>query len=229
MQHRQRQFYEREQVILTIAEQLLLESGDGDLTLDNLALELDIAKGTLYKHFVSKDELFLHLLINYEKRLADTYAINDDPSAQVARIVLQPLLYPRRAVAFHQIEERLASTSVGLNKRFDELYKIRRLRMREMLQAAQSYLDNKNSTLNTRDYVSAIWAIGQGGASLLNSSFYQRYLGRRDTLIISLVAQALQLPLLYPKPASPKPVPEPSVPKPVDNFSPFGKLSPPVL
>ncbi len=46
--------------------------------------------------------------------------------------------------------------------------------------------------------LSTIWAIGQGGASLLNSSFYQRYLGRRDTLRVALVQQMLDLPKQYP-------------------------------
>lgn len=230
MQQRQQQFYEREQMILKTAEQLLLESGDGDLTLDSLAFELDIAKGTLYKHFTSKDELFLYILINYEKRLATINAINDDSSAKIARMVLQLLLYPQRAMLFNQLEERLASTSVGLNKLFAELYKIRRERMNELLNTAQAYLESKNSALSTRDYLSSIWAIGQGGASLLNSSFYQRYLGRRDTLIVSLLVQVLNLPLLYPKMTASTAInPEESPPKEVDVFSPFGKLSPPIL
>mgnify|MGYP003416552594 CR=1 FL=1 len=58
---RQQQFKNREEVILAVAEQLLLESGEGDITLDSLAEQLDLAKGTLYKHFTSKDELFLLL------------------------------------------------------------------------------------------------------------------------------------------------------------------------
>ena len=57
---RQQQFKNREEVILAVAEQLLLESGEGDITLDSLAEQLDLAKGTLYKHFTSKDELFTH-------------------------------------------------------------------------------------------------------------------------------------------------------------------------
>ena len=60
---RQKQFKAREDSILTMAEQLLLESGEGDITLDALAEQLDLAKGTLYKHFSSKDELYLRIII----------------------------------------------------------------------------------------------------------------------------------------------------------------------
>lgn len=228
MNQRQQAFHVREQSILATAEQLLLESGNGDLTLDDLAQELDIAKGTLYKHFSSKDELYLQILINYEKSLATINAINDDPSAKITRMVLQLLLRPQRAMLFNQLEERLAGTSTGLHKLFGELYRIRRERMNELLATSEDYLTAKNSSLSTRDYLSTIWAIGQGGASLLNSSFYQRYLGRRDTLIISLVTQVLDLPLLYQKPQAP-PEPHNDHPKTVDSFSPFGKLSPPNL
>lgn len=225
MRRRQTTFLEREQTILAAAELLLLESGNGDIKLDDLASHLDIAKGTLYKHIASKDELFIKILIRYEKSLADINAIKDDPSAQITRMVLQLLLRPQRAMLFNQLEEQLASTKTGLSKQFAELYRIRRERMNDLLTTAQVYLDSKNSSLSTRDYLSTIWAIGQGGASLLNSSFYQRYLGRRDTLIVSLVSQVLQLPLLYPMPTQKR---EPAKPVP-DSFSPFGKLSPPSL
>ena len=40
--------------------------------------------------------------------------------------------------------------------------------------------------------------MGQGGAGLLNSSFYQRYLGRRDTLRFALVQHILDIPKQYP-------------------------------
>lgn len=243
MPTRQKNFYERERTILLAAEQLLLESGCYDLTLDDLAKTLDIAKGTLYKHFDSKDELFLRLLIDYETRLATITTINDSPSATITRMVLQLLLNPRRAMLFTHLEERLSSTSTGLTKQFSELYKIRRERMNALLENAKAYLQSKHSTLSTRDYLSGIWAIGQGGAVLLNSSFYQRYLGRRDTLIASLLTQALTLPLLHTAqtPSTNTPNAQPATPKTApattpntttqqdDSLSPFGKLSPPTL
>ena len=81
---------------------------------------------------------------------------------------------------------------------FGELYDIRRARMKRLIKITSHYLQNQNSGLSTRDYLSTIWAMGQGGASLLNSSFYQRYLGRRDTLRYALVQQILDLPKQYP-------------------------------
>ena len=195
---RQQQFKNREEKILATAEQLLLEAGSGDITLDSLADQLDLAKGTLYKHFSSKDELYLRIIIRYEEQLFDINKIDDSVSAGVSRIILQQLMNPQKALLFNQIEERLAASAQGLNRMFGELYEIRRARMKRLIDLTSQYLQSQNSGLSTRDYLSTIWAIGQGGASLLNSSFYQRYLGRRDTLRVALVQQMLDLPKQYP-------------------------------
>ena len=66
-----------------------------------------------------------------------------------------------------------------------------------MIATTNAYLQSLDSNLTTRDYLSTIWAMGYGGAGLLNSSFYQRYLGRRDTLRLALVQQILDLPKQY--------------------------------
>ena len=195
---RQQQFKNREEKILATAEQLLLEAGSGDITLDSLADQLDLAKGTLYKHFSSKDELYLRIIIRYEEQLFDINKIDDSVSAGVSRIILQQLMSRQKALLFNQIEERLAASAQGLNRMFGELYEIRRARMKRLIDLTSQYLQSQNSGLSTRDYLSTIWAIGQGGASLLNSSFYQRYLGRRDTLRVALVQQMLDLPKQYP-------------------------------
>lgn len=199
--NRKQQFEEREQRILLTAEQLLLESGDFELTLDDLAGQLDLAKGTLYKHFSSKDELLLRVLINYEQRMYAVNTIDDGAGAGVVRMVLQQLLRPQRAMMFNHLEEKLTSTVSGLNDLFAWLYRVRRERMKCMYQTAERYLVEQGSCLAVRDYLSSIWALGQGGAGLLNSSFYQRYLGDRDTLKYAFVHQMLNLPKLYPSDA----------------------------
>ena len=65
---RQTQFLIRKEKILQVAEKLLLENNQ-EMTLDELVAELDIAKGTLYKHFRSKNELLLQLIIQNEKEI----------------------------------------------------------------------------------------------------------------------------------------------------------------
>ena len=158
MSSRKELFEIRESKILQTAEQLILESGEGDLTLDSLAQHLDLAKGTLYKHFASKDELLLRILIHHERKLFMMNKTADGAGAGVARMVLQQLRLPQRAMLFNHIEEQLASTSSGLNKIFAELYQIRRERMKCMLDIAETYLNEQQSAMTVRDYMASIWS-----------------------------------------------------------------------
>ncbi|AUX87700.1 TetR/AcrR family transcriptional regulator [Acinetobacter tandoii] len=192
---RQAQFRARETLIFQVAEQLLLENGESGMTLDALAAELDLAKGTLYKHFQSKDELYMLLIIRNERMLLEM--IMDSGKAfpeHLAFFMLHHLHHPERTVLFHQIEERLSITGQGIQHLFSELYKVRRHRLRLIINMTETYLDSIQSLMSVRDYLASIWSLTHGAAAILNSSFYQRYLGSRDTLRVAYIDQALALP-----------------------------------
>ncbi|MHA3892389.1 TetR/AcrR family transcriptional regulator [Acinetobacter sp. GXMZU3951] len=192
---RQAQFRARETLIFQVAEQLLLENGESGMTLDALAAELDLAKGTLYKHFQSKDELYMLLIIRNERMLLEM--IMDSAKAfpeHLAFFMLHHLHHPERTVLFHQIEERLSITGQGIQHLFSELYKVRRHRLRLIINMTETYLASIQSMMSVRDYLASIWSLTHGAAAILNSSFYQRYLGSRDTLRVAYIDQALALP-----------------------------------
>lgn len=116
---RQAQFRAREALIFQVAEQLLLENGEAGMTLDVLAAELDLAKGTLYKHFQSKDELYMLLIIRNERMLLEM--VQDTEKAfpeHLAFFMLHHLHHPERTVLFHQIEEKLSITAQGVHHHF---------------------------------------------------------------------------------------------------------------
>ena len=199
---RQAQFRAREALIFQVAEQLLLENGEAGMTLDALAAELDLAKGTLYKHFQSKDELYMLLIIRNERMLLEMIQDTDKAFPEhLAFFMLHHLHHPERTVLFHQIEERLSSTGMGINHLFNEMYQIRKNRLRLIIRMTERYLQQLGSEMSVRDYLASIWSITHGGAAMLNSSFYQRYLGCRDTLRVAFIDQALMLPkhVLKPK------------------------------
>lgn len=192
---RQAQFRAREALIFDVAERLLLESGEMGMTLDALALELDLAKGTLYKHFQSKDELYLMLIIRNEEALLAMIKDNHgDFPARLVFYMLHHLHHPERTVLFHQIEERLSAGAQGLGVLFNQLYRTRKQRLRLIIGITQNHLKNINSTMPMRDYLAAIWSMTQGAAAMLNSTFYQRYLGSRDTFRVAVIDQMLALP-----------------------------------
>jgi TetR/AcrR family transcriptional regulator, fatty acid metabolism regulator protein len=58
---RERQRQEREELILRAAEEVVLEKGYREMSMDEIAARVGIAKGTVYLHFASKEELVFAL------------------------------------------------------------------------------------------------------------------------------------------------------------------------
>lgn len=85
-----------------MAEKLLLENNQ-EITLDELVAELDIAKGTLYKHFRSKNELLLELIIQNEKQILEI-------SKNIIQISKSMLLITCFIIYLHQENDSIAST-----------------------------------------------------------------------------------------------------------------------
>ena len=112
----------------------------------------------------------------------------------LAFFMLHHLHHPERTVLFHQIEERLSTTGMGINHMFNELYQVRKQRLRLIIRMTEHYLESIQSKMSVRDYLASIWSLTHGAAAILNSSFYQRYLGSRDTLRVAYIDQALALP-----------------------------------
>lgn len=59
---KEQQRLERERLILDYAEKKLLEKGYHDVSMDDIASEVGIAKGTLYMHFPKKEDLVYTLV-----------------------------------------------------------------------------------------------------------------------------------------------------------------------
>ncbi len=59
---KEKQRQEREDLILQVTEEVLLEKGYRDASMDEIAARVGIAKGTLYLHFARKEDLVFALL-----------------------------------------------------------------------------------------------------------------------------------------------------------------------
>lgn len=190
---RQEIYKEREQQIVNVAESLLLENQN--FTLDEIAKELDLAKGTLYKHFSSKNELLMHLIIENEKKVLEiSKAYNHDIKEYIPRYMLYHLLDPKKTIILHQIEEHLTMTVSQASLAFDELYQVRQERILCIRDMVEQYLKVMNYDISIRDYSSYVWSLTFGASLLLNSSFYQRSIGSRKKLINLYINQALAFP-----------------------------------
>ena len=191
---RQQNFLLRKEKILAMAETLLLDNNQ-DITLSELATELDIAKGTIYKHFKSKNQLYLELIILNEKRLLElSRTYNPDIQTYVSQYMLYNMLNSNRTILLHVIEERLTNNERKLKDLFEELYQIREARILEIRDLFANHLKALNSTMSIRDYLSYIWTVTYGASLLLNSTHYQKSIGSRERLIKLYVKQALMTP-----------------------------------
>ncbi len=191
---RQQNFLLRKEKILTMAEKLLLDNNQ-DITLGELASELDIAKGTIYKHFKSKNQLYLELIILNERRLLDISKSHpDNVKNYVSQYMLYNMLNSNRTILLHAIEERLTNSERRLKNLFEELYEVREQRILSIKDMTGDYLKSLNSAMSIRDYLSYIWTVTYGASLLLNSTHYQKAIGSRERLIKLYINQALMIP-----------------------------------
>lgn len=191
---RQENFILRKEKILAMAERLLLENHQ-DITLGELAAELDIAKGTIYKHFKSKSQLYLELIILNEQRLLEiSKRYKHDMKTYTTQYMLYNLLHSNRTILLYIIEERLTNNEKKLKNLFEDLYLIREERIIEIKAITDQYLKSFHSEMSIRDYLSYIWTVTYGACLLLNSSHYQKTIGSRERLISLYINQALMTP-----------------------------------
>lgn len=191
---RQQNFLLRKEKILAMAETLLLDNNQ-DITLSELATELDIAKGTIYKHFKSKNQLYLELIILNETRLLEiSQKHNNDIKTYVSEYMLYNMLNSNRTILLHVIEERLTNNERKLKELFEKLYQIREQRIIEIKDMTSHYLKSLDSAMSIRDYLSYVWTVTYGASLLLNSTHYQKSIGSRERLIKLYVNQALMTP-----------------------------------
>lgn len=177
--------------ILQAAEKIVLENNQ-ETPVHEIAVCLDIAKGTIYNSFKSKNHLYLELLILNEKRLLElAKAYNKDIHKGVAAYMFYHMNESNRTVLFHSIEERITSKETKLKKLFEELYEIREQRIVELKDVISSHLNASKSQISVRDYLSYVWTITFGACLLLSSTYYQKSIGERSNLMNFYIRQAL--------------------------------------
>jgi len=73
MRYQDEAFRQREQLLLDTALALFSECGWERVTVSQLAARAGVAKGTVYKHFPSKDAIYAHLALRFSRRCLKHY------------------------------------------------------------------------------------------------------------------------------------------------------------
>ena len=88
---KERQRQEREELILQASEEVLLQKGYQDASMDEIAARVGIAKGTLYLHFAGKEDLVIALvereMQTFLKVIEDAIATHNTTRATLAAIL----------------------------------------------------------------------------------------------------------------------------------------------
>jgi AcrR family transcriptional regulator len=73
LDRKQREFERREEDLLDTALELFSQPNWESVTIDQIAKAADVGKGTIYKHFASKDELLFRLMLQFYRGLLQAF------------------------------------------------------------------------------------------------------------------------------------------------------------
>jgi AcrR family transcriptional regulator len=170
-------------LILDAAERLLIRFGYSKLTMDDLAREVGVAKGTLYLHFPSKEEVVLSRIDRMVDRLVDELraitASRRDPAARLREMLVLRVVYRFDAARPYaeSIDEMLASIRAGLFARRERHFSL------EADVFAALLLDGRRSgAFAFKDAEVTAQALILATNSLLPGSLTVRQLGRRSAV-----------------------------------------------
>ena len=115
MSRKQKEIEQRKTYIIKVAEKLFLSQGYDNTTMDQIAEEAEFSKGTVYKYFLSKDEIYLILGIKaYDMMIEKTAQFIQKEEPGIPQLIAVGKAYyqfyketPNYAMIFHHIGDKL--------------------------------------------------------------------------------------------------------------------------
>lgn len=173
---RAQEFRQREREILDAALDLFLEQGEDKVTVEMIADKVGIGKGTIYKHFETKNEIYLLLMIRYEEELAETFREirETDEKERLAREYFRfRISDPKRYLLFDRLEHKVIKDQ-AVPEMVEKLHRIRAANFEHLQDIVkQRIADGSLEDVNPLYHIWAAWALAHGAVGLLESPFYQ--------------------------------------------------------
>ncbi|MGQ9425287.1 TetR/AcrR family transcriptional regulator [Gilvimarinus sp. F26214L] len=173
-------FRQREQKILDAALELLVEHGEETVTVEQIANHVDIGKGTIYKHFTSKVEIYMRLLFDYERQLLDRLkdaikaAEGGDYAAPARAYFESRMSDPTKDRLFQRLEEKI----IALKQAPELIAELHQMR-NNVFEAMNDVLTRRIQEGYLQDvpphyYYYTYWALTQGAVELFHSKAFPR-------------------------------------------------------
>lgn len=134
---RERRLEQTRSLLLDAAEEVFAEKGFTTATLDDIAGAAGYTKGAIYKHFATKEELFLAVSDRYWRRYFDNFAEVMSASKQVGARELDEI-----AERWRQLSRDRGAEHAALGHEFT-LYLLRNPEARERVAAKRSEVVEK--------------------------------------------------------------------------------------
>jgi AcrR family transcriptional regulator len=178
-----REFRRREQEILDTALKLFLEHGEDSVTVEMIADAVGIGKGTIYKHFKSKAEIFLRLMLDYErdlKTLLDSPNVDRDKEALSRAHFEFRMSDPQRYRLFDRLEEKVVKNS-QVPEMVEQLHSIRASNFDHLTNLIKGRIaEGKLEDVPPYFHYCAAWALVHGAVALYHSPFWRDVIEDQD-------------------------------------------------
>lgn len=179
-----REFRQREQAILDCAQQLFIEHGEDKVTVEMIADKVGIGKGTIYKHFETKNEIYLLLMIRYEEELAEMFRridTSEDKGALVREYFRFRVQDPDKYLLFDRLELKLTADK-AVPALLDKLHAIRASNLEKLSSFVRARIaDGKLIDVPPEFHIGMAWALAHGASALIKSDFYLRFIKDQET------------------------------------------------
>lgn len=165
-------FLARERRIIDAALELFLSKGIDRVTVSSIAEKAGIGKGTIYKHFLTKNEILVRIMIDYEKSITSGLVTGidktqkGDPGAAARAYFESRLACPELDRLVQQLEIRL-SDAKDVAGEMEKLYTIRRSNERSLSKMITHLIErNILEDVPPHYHYLACWALAQGAVEL---------------------------------------------------------------
>ena len=191
-----REFRERERQILDAAQELFLQEGEERVTVEMIADRVGIGKGTIYKHFETKNEIYLLLMIRYEEDLAEMFQrISDsDDKEKLAREYFHfRISDPARYQLFDRLENKVIKDQ-AVPELVDKLHAIRASNFEHLKRIVQKRIDEGIlEDVPPTYHIFSAWALAHGAVGLMQSPFYQKMIEDKGDFLDFLIGIGVRM------------------------------------
>ncbi len=172
IRQKKQRFLDREQLIIDTALNLLIDRGLEKVTVAEIASKAGIGKGTVYKHFESKAQIMMRIMLDYQRSTAASLRVGieatdkGNPGAVVKAYFESRLANPALDRLVQQLEIRLEADA-SVSDQMEQLMDIRRSSVKSINDMVEKLISGGIlEDVPPHYHYLACWALAQGAVDV---------------------------------------------------------------